>query len=200
MPAQILVADWIRLLPYAIPVFVVVMILRRNMRPRPLRPERLWITPLLITLAAGMALFATPPPKDILSILILVASLALGGLLGWYRGRVTQMTVDPVTHAVTVQVSPLASVLILGIVALRYGLRSLSLHYSAFLHLSAIQAADALLLLATGMICVQRLELWLRATRLRREIREAPQAPVAADSAAANPATPVTPPAPPIVQ
>ena len=200
MPAQIMAADWIRLLPYAIPLLVVVMILRRNMRPRPLRPERLWITPLLISLAAGTALFATPPPEDVLSILILLAALAVGGLVGWYRGRVTQMTVDPVTHAVSVQVSAVGSVLILGIVTLRYGLRTVALQNSSLLHLSAIQATDALLLLATGMICAQRLELWLRATRLRREILETPQTPAVADSAPTGQTPPAAPPATPIVQ
>lgn len=177
MGLQIHPSDLTRLLPYLVPVVVIFVIMRRNLRPRPLRPERLWLTPALILLAAGSALFVSPMPTDPLTILILIAALALGAAIGWYRGRMTQMSVDPVSHDVTVQVSAMGSLLILGLFAVRYGLRSVTQQNAGLLHLNAVQAADALLLLAVGTICAQRLELWLRATRLRQEAREAGPGP-----------------------
>ena len=61
--------------------------------------------------------------------------------------------------------------LILALFAVRYGLRSFGTQTASTLHVSALQIADVLMLLAVGIVCTQRLEIALRATRLLSEAR-----------------------------
>lgn len=193
--------DWAHYLPFVIPLVIIAAIMRRNLRPRPLRLSRLWISPLLVLVATGLVLTTSPPALDPLSILFLAASGLVGAMLGWYRGRLTRMTVDPATHAITVQVSPIGNLFILAIFAVRYGLRSMLTETPSWLHLSSVQITDALLVLAAGLVCAQRAELWLRAQQMKRDMGP-PDAGVSPSPPASGP--PPAPPAPrtspPIVQ
>ena len=56
--------------------------------------------------------------------------------------------------------------LVLGIVALRFALRGVAVQSAGALHVSIAEITDAFLLLAVGLVCAQRLEMALRATRL----------------------------------
>jgi hypothetical protein len=60
--------------------------------------------------------------------------------------------------------------LILALFAVRYGVRTIG---AETLHVSVLGVTDALMLLAVGLVCAQRLEIALRATRLVREARSA---------------------------
>ena len=100
-----------------------------------------------------------------------LAALALGALAGWWRGRLTRIVVDPRTHALTSKTSAVGMLLILGLYVVRYGLRSMGAQGAGALHVSAIQVTDALMLLAVGLVCAQRLEIYLRASRLLAEAR-----------------------------
>src|SRR6185312_256220 len=99
------------------------------------------------------------------------AALVLGALAGWWRGRLTRITVDPATHALTSRTSPLGMLLILALFAVRYALRSFGAQTAGALHLSAVVLTDVLMLLAVGIVCAQRLEIALRATRLLNAAR-----------------------------
>jgi hypothetical protein len=99
------------------------------------------------------------------------AALGLGVLAGWWRARLTRITVDPGTHALTSKTSPLGMLLILAIFVVRNGVRSFGAETAGALHVSALQITDALMLLAVGLVCAQRLEIALRATRLLNEAR-----------------------------
>jgi hypothetical protein len=167
-------SSWARYLPYVIMAVIVVLAMRRNLQARPMRPELLWISPTII-LAASVLLFVTQPPViSPLLIALFVVSLAVGAAVGWWRGRLTSMSVDPLTHAVTVQVSAIGTLLFVGIFAARSLFRGVLAQNAGALHLSVIQITDAFLLLALGLVCAQRLELWLRARRLREEARQPP--------------------------
>jgi hypothetical protein len=43
--------------------------------------------------------------------------------------------------------------------------------HAAELHVSPVVIADACLMPAAGLVCAQRLEIWLRASRLLAEVR-----------------------------
>jgi membrane protein CcdC involved in cytochrome C biogenesis len=156
------------LVTYAITAVVLAIVLairwRRTGRALPLRIERLWILPAILGVAV-VASFASAPPHGIAWLFCAVAML-LGAALGWQRGRMMRIDVDPDTHRLSQTSSPAALVLILAIVVLRQAARA---EGAAVLHLDPIALSDMLLALAFGLIAAQRLEMFLRARRLLRE-------------------------------
>jgi len=161
-----------QILPYLIPLLLIAFIVRRNLRPQRLRVERLWLMPVILFIVVGLS-FEKGLPTSPIVLTVLPIALALGVVAGWYRGRLTHITVDPVTHDLTSKASPWGIVLI---AALFIGRMSMRVYFeqgdgAAHGHLSdtASAAADGLLLFTLGLICAQRLELWLRARRLLAE-------------------------------
>ena len=76
-----------------------------------------------IHLVIAVVLFASAPPVAwvwALSALALVG----GAALGWQRGRMMRITVDPETHALNHRGSPAAFLFILGVVVVRPGART----------------------------------------------------------------------------
>ncbi|MEO8927765.1 MAG: hypothetical protein ABI306_11445, partial [Caulobacteraceae bacterium] len=133
------------------------VLLLRNRRPRKLRIELLWIRPLIFLALLATTAVAAPPPLTSFSIAAMVASLAIGAALGWQRGRFIHIEVDPATHAVTARASPIGMVFILILIAVRLGLRGVFFQNAAFLHISALEITDALLVFAVGMMAIQNL-------------------------------------------
>lgn len=157
---------------YLIPLIVLGVVILRNSRERKVRIERLWISPLIIMVMAILAFSQNPPPGPI-GLLLDVVAVGLGALLGWWRGRASNFTIDPQTHVVTSRVSPMGMLLILGIFGLRYLLRGAVSGEASVLHLTAAEATDSFLLLAVGVVSAQRLEWWIRARRMIAEARAA---------------------------
>ena len=157
---------------YLIPVLVIGLVILRNARARNLRVERLWISPVLLLFLTATTFSQQLLPTPTM-IAVDVAALALGATLGWWRGRFTKITVNPETHDLTSQSSPLGMVLILAIMVLRQGVRGYATANAGALHVSVIDITDAFLLLAVGVVCAQRLEMALRANRLLTEARAA---------------------------
>lgn len=155
---------------YLIPLLVIGLVILRNSRARTLKVERLWISPAILT-ALTLAVFATNPPPGLLGVGVDILAVGLGALLGWWRGRASRFTIDPETHVVTSRVSPIGMLLILGIFALRYILRSVLGSEASVLHLTAAEITDSFLLLAVGVVTTQRLEWWIRARRMISEAK-----------------------------
>ena len=155
-----------------IPLVVLAFVLFRNIRGRRLRIERLWIPPLIVTLAAGLVLANSPPPS-MAGVLMDIAALAVGAGLGWWRARTAVFTIDPETHEITSKVSVVGLLILVGIFALRFGLRSVLTADSSMLHVSAAEATDSVLLLAVGLVSAQRIEWLIRARRMLAEARAA---------------------------
>jgi len=155
-----------------VPLIVVALVVLRNLRARRLRVETLWIGPVMILALVGLALSQEGVPSPAMLALDL-AALAVGALLGWWRARFTKITVDPQTHQLTSQASPVGMLVILGIFALRYGLRYYAMQNANALPLPVNGIADAALVISVGLVCAQRLEIALRATRLLNEARAA---------------------------
>lgn len=155
---------------YLIPIVIVGLVILRNARARTLRVERLWISPLVVSVMCGLAIWASPPPGP-LGLAVDVLALVVGAGLGWWRGRASAFTVDPATHVVTSKVSPLGMLLILGIFGVRYALRSALASGATSLHVSAAEFTDSFLLLAIGLVCAQRIEWYIRARRMIDQAR-----------------------------
>ncbi len=156
--------------PALLPLVFIGIALVRGARARSLKIESLWIMPLIMLLLIGLALSQQAAPS-LLGMVSDLAALALGALLGWWRGRSTNITIDPETHALTSQASTAGLVLIGGVFALRAGLRMYATAHAGELHTSVAEITDAFLVLAVGLVCAQRLEIWLRASRMLAEAR-----------------------------
>ncbi|WP_296596496.1 CcdC protein domain-containing protein [Phenylobacterium sp.] len=157
---------------YLVPLIILGVVIVRNARARTLKIERLWISPTIIMVMAVLAFSHNPPPGPF-GLALDMAAVALGALLGWWRGRASTFTVDPATHVVTSKVSPFGMLLILGIFGLRYLLRGAISGETSVLHVTAAEATDSFLLLAVGLVSAQRLEWWIRARRMIDEARRA---------------------------
>lgn len=166
MPSQ-----YEHLLPYLVPVLILLLIVRRGMTARKIKIERMWVMPALL-LFAGASMFASAQIPSVMIIAELAAALAGGAVVGWYRGRLTHVSIDPATHDLTSKTSPVGVVLIAVLFAARYGIR-LAFPDVGYGHGSlASQAgaiADALTLFGIGAMVAQRLEIWLRCRRLLAE-------------------------------
>jgi hypothetical protein len=155
---------------YAIPLVAVALVILRNARARRLRIENLWIMPVVVLVLVGLALTQQGLPTPLM-LGVDIAALVVGAALGWWRARFTHISVDPATHALTSRASPVGMLVILVIFAIRYGVRYYAAQNAGSLGVSALALADALLVTSVGLVCAQRLEIALRATRLLNEAR-----------------------------
>ena len=142
---------------------------RRPGAARRLRLEYLWIMPAFIALVA-IVLVAQFPPGG-WQWLPLVAVLALGAALGWWRGKLTPIEIDRETHVLNTRSSPAAIAFLALLVLLRFGARALLSDPGSGLHVATALITDGFVLFAAGLYGVSRLEMGLRANRLLREAR-----------------------------
>jgi hypothetical protein len=167
--------DQLHFSPYliAIPILLVVLFFRlRNLnQDRRLRVEWLWLTPVLLMAITALTFVPTPPVGA--DWIWLGLALILGGALGWYRGKMMQISVDPETHAVSTRASAAAMYFIVLILAARMGLRYVAMGEAQAWHLSLTLITGLFLVFAVGLLGVQRLEMFLRAQRLLGEARAA---------------------------
>jgi hypothetical protein len=153
--------------PYIVMLVALALVIRRNMRGRRLRVEALWVLPVIMVVLAGFVLAAEPMPP-----LALAAGLALaplvGAAVGWQRGRFTVIELDPTTHSFTSRASPAGMIFVAVLFVARFGLRA---YVAQTAHNPAltVAATDALLLFAVGLVCAQRVEMWLRCQRMLAE-------------------------------
>jgi len=147
------------------------IVLLRNRQARRLRVEMLWVRPVIFTVLVGASLVAEPPVLTPLALTILAVGLVLGGALGWQRGRLMHIEVDPETHMLRSQASPLGLIFIVVLMVIRFGLRGFLFQYASQWHLPLVAVSDAFLLFILGLFATQGLEMWLRAQRLLTEAR-----------------------------
>lgn len=166
-------SPWAALIPIVIAFGLVIL---RNSRARRVRIEAMWIAPVMIVALIGLALWgesqaggghAVTP----VSIGLDIAAVIVGGVLGWWRARFTNLTIDPATHELTSRASPLGMIVILGILVLRTAVRAYAAQNATALGEWAGPITDALLVMSVGLVCAQRLEIYLRASRLLAEAR-----------------------------
>jgi len=148
------------------------VILLRNRKPRPLKPQYMWIAPVLVIVAIGFGLWGMAQQPGLAhtpfgpgSWAILALGLVLGGLAGWQRGRMVTIERAP-DGTLLAQASPLGLILIVVLFASRSALRPLLETHAAGWHLNALAIQDAFMLFAVGLVVMQRVEMYLRARRV----------------------------------
>ena len=164
---------WIGYAVTAIVVAIVLAIRLRRMNVlRPLKLERLWILPAVYLALAAIMFVATPP--DAIGWPLCGLALVAGSALGWWRGRLIHVEVDPETHLLSARQSPAAIAFIVILIAVRQGLRAIIQNGGGTgLHVSVATLTDLLVALALGLLTVQRVEMYLRAKRLLERARRA---------------------------
>jgi len=157
---------------YAVGAVILAVVLifrfRRINQERRLELGRLWIVPALYG-AIAATMFVTTPPGET-GWLLCAAGLAVGAPLGWLRGRLMHIKVDPQTRELSLRQSPAAFLFLLVLVVARSASRAaLASGNGGALHLSTAALADLLVAFAFGVFAMQRLEMYLRARRLLAE-------------------------------
>ncbi|MBU7589954.1 MAG: DUF1453 family protein [Sphingopyxis terrae] len=163
------------LLHYLIPAGVVLLVLFFRLRSvgkaRRLRLERLWILPTFYALLLGFV-FWNAPPHGLVWIWCLVA-LAVGSGLGWMRGKLMQVAVDPDTHELSQTASPAALLFFVALIFIRGVSRNMADGVAGHGQAGLMAVTDILMAFALGFIVFQRVEIALRARRLLAAARAA---------------------------
>jgi len=158
--------NWIS---YAITIGIILVVLALRMRRmgkmRPLKLETLWIVP-AVYLIVAILLYIQLPPTGSVAIACLVA-LLVGAAVGWKRGTMMHIHVDPETHALNQKASPAAMIFLIALIAVRMLGRGL-LNSAG---VSPAMLTDPLIAFALGMFTLTRVEMYLRAKRLIEEAR-----------------------------
>jgi membrane protein CcdC involved in cytochrome C biogenesis len=147
-------------------VIAMALRMRRMGQVRPLKLGSLWVVPALYAVVAAL-MFVTLPPTGWVAIASAVG-LAMGAALGWQRGKMMHIEVDPETHALNQKASPAAMFFLIALIVVRAGARSVLGQTSA---VTPAMLTDPLIAFALGMFTLQRVEMYLRAKRLLDEAR-----------------------------
>jgi hypothetical protein len=158
--------NWLTvLLPFAVIAVVIALRLRSMRGERPLNLGTIWIVPVVYLLLAGSMMVALPPTP--MGWGLVVTGVAVGLVLGWYRGRLTHIERNPETGELRQRASPLAMILLLALIVLKLGARSIFGEAAATQPGSgAMMLTDAFLGFALGLLSATRIEMYLRARRL----------------------------------
>lgn len=166
MQAQPMHQSWIS---YVITIGIILIVLGLRMRRmgqmRPLKLETLWVVP-AIYLAVAVLMFIQLPPTGWVGIASLIG-LAIGAAVGWQRGRMMQIHVDPETHTLNQKASPAAMMFLIVLILVRMAGRGLLGSEGV----SPAMLTDPLIAFALGMFTLTRVEMYLRARRLLDEAR-----------------------------
>ncbi|MDE0879349.1 MAG: DUF1453 family protein [Sphingomonas bacterium] len=149
---------------YLIPLIVFAVIFslraRRMSQVRLLKLEWLWIVP-SIYLVLVVVTFSTKPPS-LTGWLAAAIALVVGTGVGWQRGRMTAITVDPDTHKLHQQGSPLAILFLFAIIAIKL----LAERGGAAAGFDAGLVTDGALAFGLGMFTTTRIEMYWRGKSL----------------------------------
>ena len=167
--------DLRRYLPFLIgvPVFLVLMIWRLRMlsTQRRLRIEWLWVTPAIFAVLAVISLAPSPPTG--LGWAWVALALVIGVALGWYRGKMIRIAVDPQTHGISSQASPAAIVFIVLWIITKMGVQFVAQSQAQTWGLTPALISALFVVLAFGLFGMARVEMFIRAQRLLGEARTA---------------------------
>jgi hypothetical protein len=105
-------------------LLIAVLIIVRNLRPRRIKVSSLWISPTVISLLSIYVLAVVPDPTPIwLRTLAGLIGVGLGGVFGFFRGKVTPIRTGELPNTIYVGPSLAASLLWVVAFGLRYWVR-----------------------------------------------------------------------------
>jgi len=166
MQVQPVHQSWIS---YAITIGIILIVLGLRMRRmgqmRPLKLETLWVVPAIYLAVAALMFFQLPPTGWVA--IVSTIALAIGAAVGWQRGKMMHIHVDPETHALNQKASPAAMMFLIVLILVRMAGRGLLGSEGV----SPAMLTDPLIAFALGMFSLTRVEMYLRAKRLLEETR-----------------------------
>lgn len=151
-------------IPYLIMAVALIFMIRRNLAARRIRAETLWIMPVLL-IAIGALAVAQTPPHNITGVAILAVGALGGAAAGWYRGKLTHISLDADTGVLTGKGSVVGLAIILGLLVARQAIRAWAQTHPDKSGV-AVAIADAAFLFGFATVIVARLEMWLRCRKL----------------------------------
>ena len=156
---------------YAVSIGIIVVVMslrmRRMAQTRPLKLGTLWVVPAIYGGVATLMFFQFPPTGGVA--VATIAGVLVGAAVGWQRGKMMHIDVEPETHALNQKASPAAMFFLMALIALRMLGRGLV----GSEDFSPAMLTDPLISFAFGMFTLQRTEMYLRARRLLEEARGA---------------------------
>jgi membrane protein CcdC involved in cytochrome C biogenesis len=157
--------NWIGIvITTAIVVIVMAFRLRQMGQMRPLKLESLWMVPAMYLIVAGLMFWQLPPVGRVA--IASAVALAIGAAVGWQRGKMMHIHVDPETHVLNQKASPAAMFFLIALIVARSAARGMLGQESS---VSAAMLTDPLIAFAFGMFTLTRVEMYLRARRLLKE-------------------------------
>jgi hypothetical protein len=141
------------------PLLVFFLILRRGLKPRRIKHNRLWVYPGIITLLALVALSHEKTP-NLVTLAVYAGAMFAGGALGWFTTRHIELTLDDKTGTVMSQPTLFGTVATASVFLARFVVDTLvgSLHggWKTFAvqhgaNLALITDAGLLLIAARGL-------------------------------------------------
>ncbi len=151
------------LLPILVVIIVIALRLRRMNTERELKPKWLWVVPALLVVL-GAATFVLNPP-DAFYLGLSLGALAFGSAIGWYRGKTIRVWRDEANGKLMQKSSPLGMILLVGIILIRFALRSalgIDAPGNEAKDAHALMVSDVFLAFAIGFLGATRIELMLR--------------------------------------
>ena len=155
---------------YAITIGIIGIVLALRMRRmgkmRPLNLGSLWVVPAIYLVVAALMFFQLPPTGWVA--IASGAGLLIGAAVGWQRGKMMHIQVDPETHALNQKASPAAMFFLIALIIVRMAARGIIGQEGG---VSPAMLTDPLIAFALGMFALQRVEMYWRAKRLLEEAR-----------------------------
>jgi hypothetical protein len=151
-------------IPYLIMAVALIFMIRRSLAARPIKAGTLWIFPVILA-AMAVLIIARSPPHNTLGVAILAAGGLGGAVAGWYRGKLTRITLDAETGVLTQKGSAIGLILILALLVARQAIRTWAETHPDHSGI-AVAITDAAFLFGFVTLIVARLEMWLRCRKL----------------------------------
>jgi hypothetical protein len=151
-----------------IPILIIVPLLyfriNRMMKPQRLKLTSLLIRPAIIIFAAAMVMTQAPPQPD--DYVWFALAVAVGAAGGWYWGKLTELHLHPEDGTVMSKGSQAGMIVLIGLIAVRFGLRAGIGMEAEALHVNASMLTDVLIVFTAALFSIRGLEIFLRARAL----------------------------------
>ncbi len=152
--------------PNQIAILIVVLVvgirIARARKPRALHPNRLWIPAAVATLGISMGLWFQPHATfGLVNYAGFALAVAFGVVVGRFRAKTFRLVRDPETGQLMMHTHILTLLLLIGLIAVRSGIRAWAMESGSAVDAGAI--IDALMVFALAMIVTQQITIWQRA-------------------------------------
>lgn len=134
--------------------------LRRMSQLRPLKLEQLWIVPAIYLLVVAWLFYRGTP--DLTGWAICGATLVVGGVLGWQRGKMMQISIDPETHTLNQKASIAGMLFIVALIVVK----TVAQMEESQIHMNVALLTQAFGAFGLGLFTMTRVEMYLRAKRM----------------------------------